>query len=148
VTPILNATTYPAKAGSMAVQAADGRIVLAGFAHEGTRNYFAVARYTADGSLDASFGGSSAALASAPASGVSVAAAESRQSEPTILAVAPVYQQSSAETAEVDKVFSDLGNTRRKRDAQDITCALDQIDLLPTCAPACPARYPNPRPSL
>ncbi len=132
VTPILNASTYPAWAGSMAVQAADGQIVLAGFAHEGTRNYFAVARYTADGTLDASFGGSSAALASAPASGASVAEIEPRQSEPTILVVAPVDQQSSAGTAEVDKVFSDLANTRHKRDAQDITFALDEIDLLPT----------------
>jgi uncharacterized delta-60 repeat protein len=35
---------------------ADGRIVVAGFAHDGIANRFAVARYLSNGSLDASFG--------------------------------------------------------------------------------------------
>ena len=55
VTPILNATTYPAVARSMAVQS-DGKFVLAGYAHEGTRNFVALARYLPDGTLDETFG--------------------------------------------------------------------------------------------
>ena len=42
-------------ATSVALQA-DGRIVVAGSAHDGVANRFALARYNADGSLDASFG--------------------------------------------------------------------------------------------
>ena len=43
------------KAHAVALQA-DGRIVVAGVAHDGVFDRFALARYNADGSLDASFG--------------------------------------------------------------------------------------------
>src|SRR5207244_4230455 len=52
------ATTHflrDARAAGVAVQA-DGKIVVVGATNDGARSYFAVARYTANGSLDATFG--------------------------------------------------------------------------------------------
>ena len=43
------------RAHAMAIQA-DGRIVVAGYSHNGNNNDFAVVRYTADGTLDDTFG--------------------------------------------------------------------------------------------
>ena len=52
-TPVLGALD---EANSVAIQS-DGKIVAAGRSQEGQHEYFALARYSADGSLDASFGG-------------------------------------------------------------------------------------------
>src|SRR2546426_4325698 len=54
-TPILSANDAFARANAVALQA-DGKIVLAGYANDGTNENFALVRFHPDGSLDNSFG--------------------------------------------------------------------------------------------
>jgi len=65
-TPIsVSGTVVNAHPGAVARQA-DGKLVVAGYAHNGTNNDFALVRYMADGSVDTSFGTSGTGVVMTP----------------------------------------------------------------------------------